>query len=229
MRYRSLVQHTAVLACLGLSPLALGRSLPDCIIDFELPPCPDAAAVCGASFSGGSSCLFEGLFFCYSSGLFSYKITPATPLTITLDDDLNRLELFFAHQGAGASGEMRFFDSVLGGNEVGLPLATNGDCLVVMHPLQAVTFSTPVRRIEVTATGGALEAVWIDDFHVNPLPCPTDINGDFVTNVLDLVDLLLCFGLPALPGCEAEDVNGDGSVNVLDLVELLLEFGQACP
>ncbi len=59
--------------------------------------------------------------------------------------------------------------------------------------------------------------------------CPTDINGDGSTNVLDLIDLLLCFGLPAVPGCEAEDVNTDGSVNVLDLIDLLLEFGLACP
>jgi hypothetical protein len=59
--------------------------------------------------------------------------------------------------------------------------------------------------------------------------CPSDINGDGTTNVLDLIDLLLCFGLPAVPGCEDEDVNGDGSVNVLDLIDLLLEFGQACP
>ncbi len=61
------------------------------------------------------------------------------------------------------------------------------------------------------------------------LPCPTDINGDGVTNVLDLIDLLLCFGQPAVPGCEAEDVNGDGTVNVLDLIDLLLAFGAACP
>ena len=61
------------------------------------------------------------------------------------------------------------------------------------------------------------------------VPCPTDINGDGVTNVLDLIDLLLCFGQPATPGCEAEDVNGDGTVNVLDLIELLLAFGTACP
>ena len=47
--------------------------------------------------------------------------------------------------------------------------------------------------------------------------------------VLDLIDLLLCFGQPAIPGCEAEDVNGDGTVNVLDLIQLLLAFGTACP
>ncbi len=62
-----------------------------------------------------------------------------------------------------------------------------------------------------------------------PITCPTDVNGDGTTNVLDLVDLLLCFGLPAVPGCEAEDVNSDGDVNVLDLVDLLLEFGNDCP
>ena len=60
-------------------------------------------------------------------------------------------------------------------------------------------------------------------------PCPPDINGDGVVNVLDLIDLLLCFGQPAAPACSPEDINGDGNVNVLDLIELLLAFGQACP
>ncbi len=41
--------------------------------------------------------------------------------------------------------------------------------------------------------------------------------------------LLLCFGLPAVPGCEDEDVNGDGNVNVLDLIDVLLLFGTPCP
>ncbi|MHC4429171.1 MAG: hypothetical protein ACYS0D_11320 [Planctomycetota bacterium] len=62
-----------------------------------------------------------------------------------------------------------------------------------------------------------------------PVPCPEDINGDNVVNVLDLIELLLCFGLPAVPGCEDEDVTGDGTVNVLDLIELLLAFGTSCP
>ncbi len=42
-------------------------------------------------------------------------------------------------------------------------------------------------------------------------------------------DLLLCFGLPAVPGCDAEDINEDGTVNVLDLIQLLLQFGATCP
>ncbi len=59
--------------------------------------------------------------------------------------------------------------------------------------------------------------------------CPWDVNGDGVVNVLDLIDLLLCFGQPAIPGCVGADVNEDGTVNVLDLIDLLLEFGTACP
>ena len=67
------------------------------------------------------------------------------------------------------------------------------------------------------------------DPDVCEVTCPTDVNGDGVTNVLDLIDLLLCFGQPATPPCDTgQDVNGDGSVNVLDLIDLLLEFGQGC-
>ncbi len=55
------------------------------------------------------------------------------------------------------------------------------------------------------------------------------ITGDNVVNVLDLIDLLLCFELPADPGCESQDINLDGTVNVLDLIDLLLAFGTACP
>ena len=60
------------------------------------------------------------------------------------------------------------------------------------------------------------------------VPCPSDINGDCEVNVLDLIALLLCFGQPAIPGCEAEDVNNDGTVNVLDLISVLLDFGTSC-
>ena len=61
------------------------------------------------------------------------------------------------------------------------------------------------------------------------MPCPEDVTCDTVVNRLDLIDLLLCFGQPADPGCEAADINEDGTVNVLDLIKLLLAFGQTCP
>ena len=60
-------------------------------------------------------------------------------------------------------------------------------------------------------------------------PCPEDVNSDGAVNVLDLIDVLLCFGLPAAPGCERQDINADGTVNVLDLIDLLLAFGTTCP
>ena len=66
-------------------------------------------------------------------------------------------------------------------------------------------------------------------YEFQPPPCPQDINEDGVINVLDLIQLLLCFGQSAVPGCESEDVNEDGTVNVLDLIEVLLSFGQSCP
>ncbi len=226
MQNRSPIRIVAGVAGLILGSSASAGPLPDCTIDFEVA-CPDAAPVCGATFTGGNGCAFEFLPFCYSSGVFSYKILPGAPLRITLSGGLNTLEVFFVHQ-TGASGTMRFFDAVAGGNEILPPLVTNGNCLLLMPTKQFITFSTPVRRIEVTATGGPFDSVWIDDFRVNA-PCQQDVNGDGTINVLDLIDLLLCFGLPALPGCEAQDINQDGTVNVLDLIDLLLSFGQACP
>ncbi len=56
-----------------------------------------------------------------------------------------------------------------------------------------------------------------------------DVNGDCVVNVLDLIELLLCFGQPAVAPCDDPDIASDGVVNVLDLIEILLHFGDACP
>ncbi len=61
------------------------------------------------------------------------------------------------------------------------------------------------------------------------LPLSTDINADYAVNVLDLIDLLLCFGQPANPPCDAADINGDSEVELLDLMELLRDFGTTCP
>ena len=66
-------------------------------------------------------------------------------------------------------------------------------------------------------------AVW------SPALCTADVTGDGFVNVLDLIDLLLCFGQPASPPCDVADINTDGTVNVLDLIELLLAFGTVCP
>ena len=243
MRNTSFSLSATGVVALVLGGSTIGPSLPECTIDFE-GTCPNVVPVCGASFSGGDGCLFEGLKFCYSSGFFAYKVTPAAALTITLSGNLTSLELFFSHQGA-ASGEMRFFDAVVGGNEVGPPLATNGDCLAAMPPMQLLSFPTPVRRIEVTASGGAFTAVWIDDFHVNPvLPSPADLNADGCVDSKDLTILLgaWCSAVndpnPPSPPCEnctqanldSADIAGpaqgppDGCVDSNDLTKLLGEW-----
>ena len=62
------------------------------------------------------------------------------------------------------------------------------------------------------------------------LPCPADVNGDGFVNVLDLTQVLLCFGNPATGPCgTGQDITQDGFVNVLDLTQVLLAFGDVCP
>ena len=102
-------------------------------------------------------------------------------------------------------------------------------------------FVTPTNQFRVRFTasdlgGASVVEAGVDLVRLNnsaegyicAAPCPTDVNGDGATNVLDLIDLLLCFGQPAVPGCGAQDINEDGLVNLLDLIDLLLVFGTAC-
>jgi hypothetical protein len=54
-----------------------------------------------------------------------------------------------------------------------------------------------------------------------PVPCPPDVNGDGIVDVLDLLNVLAAWGAVGGP----EDINGDGIVDVLDLLELLGAWG----
>ncbi len=56
-------------------------------------------------------------------------------------------------------------------------------------------------------------------------PCPWDLNGDNIVNVLDLIELVMSFG--PCEDCPA-DFDDDGFVNVLDLIALIMNFGP-CP
>ncbi|MEE9293479.1 MAG: DUF4215 domain-containing protein [Phycisphaerae bacterium] len=135
-----------------------------CNITFD-GTCPNMTPLCGADFVGSGGCIFAMLTNCYSSGLRSFKVTAAMPLTINLSGDLLKLRVFFAGQGLG-TGTMTFFD--ISAVQVDSPISTNGNCLVLPMPQkQLVTFSRAVRKIEVIASG----TVWIDDFTVNPDVC----------------------------------------------------------
>ena len=53
----------------------------------------------------------------------------------------------------------------------------------------------------------------------------TDVNGDGVVNILDLVRVASFFGQPISDENAAADVNGDGEINILDLVAVANDFG----
>jgi|GEM_PF-2960446 len=131
-----------------------------CTIDMDTS-CPDLSPMCGASFSGGAGCFFEGKPGCYASGLKSYKVQSGQTLTIDLSPGIRGIDVFFAAEGA-ASGTMTFRDAM--GATVGMPLATNGNCLGAMPPRQQASFPVPVETIEVTASGGT---VWVDSFTIS--------------------------------------------------------------
>lgn len=126
-----------------------------CTIDMDTS-CPDVTPMCGASFSGGAGCFFEGKPGCYASGLKSYKVQSGQTLTIDLSPAVMAVDVFFAAEGA-ATGTMTFRDAM--GAVVGMPLATNGNCLASMPARQQASFPVPVESIEVTASGGT---VWVD-------------------------------------------------------------------
>ncbi len=87
----------------------------------------------------------------------------------------------------------------------------------------------PAQSSQPASDGGGNSLLYCPPPTAIPDPCPTDVNGDGVTNVLDLVQILLCFGDPATPPCDTgTDINQDGVTNVLDLIQLLLAFGTGC-
>ena len=207
----------------GGDPIAYagnGCPLPPCTIDFD-GACPDQGELCGAIFTGGSSCVIDFLPFCYSSGVFSYRIDPGSPLTISLSGDLVSLEVFFANV-TGSSGEMHFFnaDKI----EIGTPMDTNGECDEFMPKIQSRVFDEPVRFIEVSATGGQ---VYIDDFSINPRfePPLGDLDGDCVVGVKDLLILLGAWGPCSKKGDCPADLDKSGDVGVKDLLVLLGNWG----
>ncbi len=66
-------------------------------------------------------------------------------------------------------------------------------------------------------TVGTSWRTWIASF--TPEFEPADVNMDGTVNVLDLIELLLCFGQLAVGTCAAADVVEDGVIDVLDLLE----------
>lgn len=70
------------------------------------------------------------------------------------------------------------------------------------------------------AQGDGILEIWCDPDPVNE--CPSDLNGDGVVDVADMLALLGAWG--ECPDCDA-DFNGDGVVDVADLLNLLSDWG----
>ena len=82
------------------------------------------------------------------------------------------------------------------------------------------TIGQPDAGVVMTAgdfslTGG----FWIAPGTAGP-PCPADITGDGVVDVLDLLEVLSQWGTTG-----SADINEDGTVDVLDLLEVLSAWG----
>jgi len=172
--------------------------------------CPNVGPACGATFDGGVDCLREFIGNCYDTGAFSYKVTQAAPLTIDLSGGVHSLELFFAHEDAGTSGTMRFFDA--DNLEVGPPLASNGPCQAATMPARRnISFYRAVRRVEVTATG--VSDVWIDSFTVNAnaaATCTETMDATCPNNSPACTDVAFSGGL----GCLVEGLGNCYSTGV---------------
>jgi hypothetical protein len=84
-----------------------------------------------------------------------------------------------------------------------------------------------ITHVRISNPADAMDHVEVDALaDVTPLG---DLNEDGSVNVLDLIELLLCFGQPADPPCHLADVapegGPDGAVDVLDLIAMLLNWG----
>ncbi len=75
-------------------------------------------------------------------------------------------------------------------------------------------------------SGGELETTSSSSAEV--ASCPQDINRNGYVDVLDLIEVLICYGQSAAPGCQHADLVHDGVVNVMDLLDLLTSLGQPC-
>ena len=163
--YRTALPATAFL----ILAFFAGPASAQCTIDFE-GTCPDATPECGATFVGGASCQSIGIPNCYHTGSFSYRMNQAEPVTIELEEPIGDIVVYFVHQSSGTLGTMRFFDAATGGNEVGTPITTNGDCLSILPERQDRSFDVGVHRIEVTVSG--LGSVWIDTMTLTEFSVP---------------------------------------------------------
>ena len=213
-----------VIAALGVAVGLLPSSAPSAVLQLEVtytngvvdfgPTCPAMPAlpseVC-ATFTFVGNCCSDVVVAADNALITAHiEFVDAT----WTEADVEFFEVNYNQEKGGVFGlNYQFFPidtaTVLGLIAHNLPLTITGTCI---------------------ADGQDFQYTYTNSSSVLTVPCPEDVNGDGVINVLDLIDLLLCFGMTDAPPCDmGQDVNCGGNVNVLDLIELLLVFGTACP
>lgn len=156
-----------ILVQLLITLVAVTAQAQTCTIDFETCPAEaQGVEVCGATFSGGSCVAINPngpMPNCAVMGMRVWS-SSTTRTVITIPTGTLDIEVFFAHTGDSTlTRVMTFWDAVSGGNEVGTPMITNGACDGdSILPLQSRTFSRPVHRIEIEASGDGSVTGWID-------------------------------------------------------------------
>ena len=84
------------------------------------------------------------------------------------------------------------------------------------------TFFVEATPFDGTESGGTVKSASII---IPGKSTSTDVNGDGVVNILDLVFVANNLGLEVVEGTESNaDVNGDNAVNILDLVAVAADF-----
>ena len=69
---------------------------------------------------------------------------------------------------------------------------------------------------------GAIDAVQMISVDCETVPCPSDLSGDGIVNVEDLLAVIAGWGGPG------GDANGDGTTNVDDLLQVIGDWGLVC-
>ena len=88
-----------------------------------------------------------------------------------------------------------------------------------------------IRFAVADLNGGSVIEAGIDNIQIssvdceNSASCPTDLNGDGNSNLIDLLQVVSDFG--CIDSCDS-DVDGDGVVNLIDLLAIVSGFGP-CP
>ncbi len=129
--------------------------------------------------------------------------------------------------------------SILGSAPLGsdtLPIETDGNGTLVSLTFEVIDTAKPALF--------ALPELTLWDSFDRPLPVTikkmvlnnlvplvdqslsTDVNGDGMVNILDLVRVASYFGEPVSDENASVDVNNDGEINILDLVRISQDFGK---